>query len=223
MSLRMFLFTDSGGSRASGAAVRWSMLPVGAAAPLLSLHGRSTMLTGYYETPLVLISILVAIVASYSALSLAGRVTRIARPRHARLDRRRRHRHGLGHLGHALRRHAGVPPADPDRLRPAASPWSRCCCRSPPPAWRCGRSAAPTWAARAWPSARVLMGIGINAMHYTGMAAMRMEPGIVYDPLAVRAVGGDRHRRVGAGAVDRLPPAPQHAATCGCRASAPPS
>jgi len=28
----------------------------------------------------------------------------------------------------------------------------------------------------------VVMGIGINAMHYTGMAAMRMEPGIVYDP-----------------------------------------
>jgi signal transduction histidine kinase/CheY-like chemotaxis protein len=26
------------------------------------------------------------------------------------------------------------------------------------------------------------MGIGINAMHYTGMAAMRMAPGIVYDP-----------------------------------------
>jgi signal transduction histidine kinase/CheY-like chemotaxis protein len=29
----------------------------------------------------------------------------------------------------------------------------------------------------------VLMGIGINAMHYTGMAAMRMRPGIEYDPL----------------------------------------
>jgi deoxycytidylate deaminase len=29
----------------------------------------------------------------------------------------------------------------------------------------------------------VIMGIGINAMHYTGMAAMRMQPGIVYDPL----------------------------------------
>ena len=28
----------------------------------------------------------------------------------------------------------------------------------------------------------VLMGLGINAMHYTGMAAMRMTPGIVYDP-----------------------------------------
>ena len=36
------------------------------------------MLTGYYETPLVLTSILVAIVASYSALSLAGRVTEAA-------------------------------------------------------------------------------------------------------------------------------------------------
>lgn len=28
----------------------------------------------------------------------------------------------------------------------------------------------------------VLMGIGINAMHYTGMAAMRMQPDIIYDP-----------------------------------------
>src|SRR5206468_6882796 len=28
----------------------------------------------------------------------------------------------------------------------------------------------------------VLMGGGINAMHYTGMAALRMSPGIVYDP-----------------------------------------
>jgi len=33
------------------------------------------MLTGHYETPLVLISILVAIAASYAALSLAGRVS----------------------------------------------------------------------------------------------------------------------------------------------------
>jgi diguanylate cyclase len=28
----------------------------------------------------------------------------------------------------------------------------------------------------------LLMGVGINAMHYTGMAAMRMQPGIHYDP-----------------------------------------
>jgi PAS domain S-box-containing protein len=29
----------------------------------------------------------------------------------------------------------------------------------------------------------VLMGTGVTAMHYTGMAAMRMQPGIIYDPL----------------------------------------
>jgi len=29
----------------------------------------------------------------------------------------------------------------------------------------------------------LLMGAGISAMHYTGMAAMRMMPGVVYDPL----------------------------------------
>jgi signal transduction histidine kinase/CheY-like chemotaxis protein len=33
----------------------------------------------------------------------------------------------------------------------------------------------------------VLMGMGINAMHYTGMAAMRMRPGIEYDPLLFAA------------------------------------
>ncbi|WP_338760929.1 MHYT domain-containing protein [Massilia sp. METH4] len=32
--------------------------------------------------------------------------------------------------------------------------------------------------------AALLMGLGINGMHYTGMAAMRMQPGIVWDPLA---------------------------------------
>lgn len=76
------------------------------------------MLTGHYETPLVLISILVAIAASYSALSLAGRVSE-------------------------------------SRGRAVA-------------VWIVGGAIA--------------MGSGINAMHYTGMAAMRMEPGIVYDP-----------------------------------------
>ncbi|MBX4378799.1 signal protein, partial [Mycobacterium tuberculosis] len=37
-----------------------------------------------------------------------------------------------------------------------------------------------------WPrlvAGAVLMGLGIACMHYLGMAAMRMEPGIDYDPL----------------------------------------
>jgi NO-binding membrane sensor protein with MHYT domain len=29
----------------------------------------------------------------------------------------------------------------------------------------------------------LILGVGIAAMHYTGMAAMRMQPGIDYDPL----------------------------------------
>jgi diguanylate cyclase (GGDEF)-like protein len=33
----------------------------------------------------------------------------------------------------------------------------------------------------------VLMGLGISAMHYTGMAAMRMQPGIQYNPWLVAA------------------------------------
>ena len=36
-------------------------------------------------------------------------------------------------------------------------------------------------------AAALLLGLGINCMHYTGMAAMRMEPGIVYDPLTFAA------------------------------------
>ncbi len=61
----------------------------------------------------------------------------------------------------------------------------------------------------------VLMGLGINAMHYTGMAGMRMDPAITYDPwlflgsvaIAIGASAGalwigfrlsesDRHRRL---------------------------
>ncbi|CAB3685536.1 putative bifunctional diguanylate cyclase/phosphodiesterase [Trinickia soli] len=40
---------------------------------------------------------------------------------------------------------------------------------------------------RRLPVAAVLMGLGIVSMHYTGDAAMRMQPGIAYDPLLVAA------------------------------------
>src|SRR3954447_6975570 len=36
----------------------------------------------------------------------------------------------------------------------------------------------------------ILMGLGICAMHYTGMAAMEMEPGITYQPLLFSASVG---------------------------------
>ncbi|WP_277423919.1 MHYT domain-containing protein, partial [Pseudomonas viridiflava] len=33
-----------------------------------------------------------------------------------------------------------------------------------------------------WGLGALFMGLGISAMHYTGMAALRMQPGIDYDP-----------------------------------------
>ncbi|WP_075794825.1 MHYT domain-containing protein [Massilia putida] len=140
------------------------------------------MLTGYYETPLVLISILVAIVASYSALSLAGRVTEAAgRTKFAWI------------LGGAIAMGSGIwamhfvgmlafrlpipiafdiPITLVSLVLPIAA--------SGLALWQVSR--ADLGPVRLGASA-LIMGIGINAMHYTGMAAMRMQPGIVYDPL----------------------------------------
>jgi diguanylate cyclase len=140
------------------------------------------MLTGFYETPLVLVSILVAIVASYSALSLAGRVTEAAgRSRFAWT------------LGGAIAMGSGI--------------WAMhfvgmLAFRLPVPiafdipitlaslVLAIGASGLALWQvsrANLGPvrlgTSAVIMGAGINAMHYTGMAAMRMQPGIVYDPL----------------------------------------
>lgn len=139
------------------------------------------MLRGYYEIPLVLVSILVAIFASYTALSLAGRV---------------RNSHGLSARlwisGGALAMGTGI--------------WAMhfvgmLAFRLPIPVGYdipitllslllpITVSGMALWQVRL-PNLRrvdlatssVLMGVGINAMHYTGMAAMKMEPGIVYDP-----------------------------------------
>src|SRR5215467_4932133 len=41
----------------------------------------------------------------------------------------------------------------------------------------------PTLSLRRLAAGGVLMGLGIACMHYTGMAAMRMQPGIHYDPV----------------------------------------
>jgi hypothetical protein len=45
------------------------------------------------------------------------------------------------------------------------------------------------------------MGMGICSMHYTGMAAMEVEPGIELRRAALRRVGRRRHRRRDGGAV----------------------
>ncbi len=53
----------------------------------------------------------------------------------------------------------------------------------------------------------VVMGIGITAMHYVGMLAITVTPGLDYDPTAVRRVGRHRHGVLVRRAEAVLPPA----------------
>jgi NO-binding membrane sensor protein with MHYT domain len=140
------------------------------------------MLTGYYETPLVLISILVAIVASYSALSLAGRVTEATGGTRSAWTLGGAIAMGSGiwamHFVGMLAFRLPIPVAYdiPITLFSLVLPIAA----SGLALWQVSR--ANLGPVRLGVSA-VIMGVGINAMHYTGMAAMRMQPGIVYDPL----------------------------------------
>jgi len=139
------------------------------------------MLIGHYEPTLVLLSILAAIFASYTTLSLALRVKAV---------------HGYAPhawmAGGAFAMGSGIwamhfigmlafrlpMPLAYDPLITFVS-WLLPVVVSGLALWQLrhrelgGRHLA--WGA-------VLMGLGINAMHYTGMAGMRMDPQITYDP-----------------------------------------
>lgn len=138
------------------------------------------MLTAYYHTPLVVISILVAIFASYTALSLAERIT---------------HTHGIAArwwiAGGALAMGIGIWSMHFIGMLAFRLPiavgydWGITLLSLLLPVlvsglalWQVSQRTLPV---RRLAGGAVLMGIGINAMHYTGMAALRMQPGIVYD------------------------------------------
>ncbi|SFC80078.1 MHYT domain-containing protein [Massilia yuzhufengensis] len=139
------------------------------------------MLIGHYQPTLVILSILVAMFASYTALSLALRV-----------------KESLGHARHGWM--AG------GAFAMGSGIWAMhfigmLAFRLPMPmaydpvitfvSWLlpvvvCGLA---LWQLRhrelggrhlAWGA--LLMGLGINTMHYTGMSGMRMDPAITYDP-----------------------------------------
>jgi signal transduction histidine kinase/CheY-like chemotaxis protein len=139
------------------------------------------MLTGHYDIPLVLVSIFVAIVASYSALSLAGRVTEAKGRGMVAWTVGGAIAMGSGiwamHFVGMLAFRLPIPIAFDTSitlvslLLPIAA--------SGLALWQVSR--ADLSGTRLALSA-LLMGAGINAMHYTGMAALRMEPGIDYDP-----------------------------------------
>ncbi|SNT32456.1 MHYT domain-containing protein, NO-binding membrane sensor [Noviherbaspirillum humi] len=138
------------------------------------------MLASRYEMPLVLISILVAIFASYTALSLAERVTRSA-GRAAR----------LWIAGGALAMGTGIwamhfigmlafrlPIAIGFDFTITLLSLLLPILVSGMALWQVSQPQLPR---KRLVAGALLMGLGINAMHYTGMAAMRMDPGIHYD------------------------------------------
>ncbi|WP_306393735.1 MHYT domain-containing protein [Telluria beijingensis] len=139
------------------------------------------MVSGHYEPLLVFVSILVAILASYTALSLAMRVRQsqgrapyfwIAGGALA-MGSGIWAMHFIGMLAFRLPMPVGYDP-----LITFAS-WLLPVVASGLALWqvrhRAFRRRHLAWSA-------VLMGAGINAMHYTGMAGMRMDPAISYTP-----------------------------------------
>lgn len=147
------------------------------------------MLIGYYETPLVLLSVLVAILASYTALSLAERVSR-TQGRAARwwiaggafaMGTGIWAMHFVGMLAFRLPIPLGFD------LGITLLSWLLPIAVSAVALWQLG-GASLSWPALA--RSAVLLGIGITAMHYVGMAAMRMQPAIVYDLWLVAASAG---------------------------------
>ena len=139
------------------------------------------MVSGHYEPLLVFVSILVAILASYTALSLAMRV-RQAQGRAPyfwiaggalAMGSGIWAMHFIGMLAFRLPIPVGYDP-----LITFAS-WLLPVVASSLALWqvrhRAFRRRQLAWSA-------VLMGLGINAMHYTGMAGMRMDPAISYTP-----------------------------------------
>lgn len=155
------------------------------------------MLIGYYQPSLVLLSILAAIFASYTSLSLAMRV-----------KRSRGYAPHVWMAGGAFAMGTGIwamhfigmlafrlpIPLAYDPLITFLS-WLLPVIVSGLALWQL-RHRELSGRHLAWGA--LLMGLGINAMHYTGMAGMRMDPAIRYDPwlflasvaIAIGASGG---------------------------------
>lgn len=139
-------------------------------------------MTGTYSQSLVFFSLLVAVLASYTALDMAGRLAttqgRVARWWLAggatAMGLGIWSMHFIGMLAFKLPIPVGFDLAITLyslAVSVGASAYAL---------WLVSRPQLPT---RRLVAGAVLMGLGIAAMHYLGMAAMRMQPGIDYDPL----------------------------------------
>ena len=139
-------------------------------------------MTGTYSQSLVVFSLLVAILASYTALDMAGRLAttegRVARWWLAggatAMGLGIWSMHFVGMLAFNLPIPIGYDLAITLyslAVSVGASAYAL---------WLVSRPLLP---ARRLLAGAVLLGLGIAAMHYLGMAAMRMQPGIDYDPM----------------------------------------
>ncbi len=138
-------------------------------------------MVGEYDYRIAALSVVVAMLASYTALDLAGRVT-VARQRA-----------GYGWLaGGAVAMGTGVwsmhfvamlafelPIAMGYDFLITAASWLMAVIASAMALHLVSRSVLST---RRLLLGAACMAVGIGGMHYTGMYAMRMQPGIVYDP-----------------------------------------
>ena len=139
------------------------------------------MLIGSYSPSLVVISLFVAILASYTALDLSGRIA-TAKGRSVY----------LWIVGGAMAMGTGVwsmhfigmlalrlPFALGFDVGITALSWLIAVLSSGFALWLVSHPRLPAWQLAL---GALVMGAGIASMHYTGMAAMRMTPGIDYDP-----------------------------------------
>lgn len=139
------------------------------------------MLIGSYSPALVSISLLVAILASYTALDLAGRIATT-----------RGHAAHLWMAGGALAMGVGIwsmhfigmlaftlPVELGYDVSITALSLLIAILSSGFALWLVSQPRLPAWQLA---FGALIMGAGISAMHYTGMAALRMQPGIDYDP-----------------------------------------
>jgi signal transduction histidine kinase len=138
------------------------------------------MLPGYYEAPLVIVSIVVAIFASYTALTLASRVSRAAGSSSLwwmvggafAMGTGIWSMHFIGMLAFRLPIPLGYD------LGMTIASWVLPVVVSVGALWQLSQ---PQLGVKRLLLSALLIGAGINLMHYLGMAAMRMQPAIVWD------------------------------------------
>ncbi|MEQ4538911.1 MAG: MHYT domain-containing protein, partial [Billgrantia sp.] len=140
------------------------------------------MLIGSYDSSLVALSLCVAILASYTALDLAGRIASAQGAARVLWIGGGTVAMGIGiwsmHFVGMLAFSLPIPLGYD--LTITLLSLAIAMLASGFALWLVSQSELPVWHITL---GSLAMGAGIGAMHYIGMAAMRMQPGIDYDPL----------------------------------------